>query len=274
MQWRPSRGFLGEDTLLDQILTSLRRQRAHGERRGDGYEEPLGLMTHHLVHDEDCWTFVSHLLKVTRAHRAARWLTVDDIFFAGAPQASPATAASLMNATVHRYPPRALIGDYIRVAVGLLVGVGILSVTPMTWPILVIFGGLTVLFLVFGYRTVQRHLTEVTLDETGIGSSSFFRKSIDWDQLSRMRLRFYGTRRQTTGSGSGGFMELKLWDRSTTMTFDSALDGFEYLAWRATKAARDNGVSLDPASAGNLLQLGIDADSDQPPPGSPLEERF
>jgi len=183
-----------------------------------------------------------------------------------------------MDATLHRYPPRALIGDYIRAAVGLAVGIGILSVTPPTWPILTIFGGITVLFLVFGYRTVQRHLTEVTLNETGVGSRSFFRKSIDWDRLNRIKLRFYGTRRQASGSGSGGFMELKLWDDGTTMAFDSALEGFEYLAWRATKAARDNGVSLDPASAGNLLQLGIDADSDQPPPGiqpgSPMEERF
>jgi len=184
-----------------------------------------------------------------------------------------------MEASFHRYPPRALVGDYVRATVGLLVGLGVLSVTPLSWPILAVFGGLTVLFLFFGYRTVQRHSTEVTLNETGIGSCSFlFRKSIYWSELNRLRLRFYGTRRQVTGSGSGGFMELKLGDRGTTMTFDSALEGFEYLAWRATKAARDNGVSLDPASAGNLLQLGIDADSDQPPPGTPrppsTEERF
>ncbi len=177
-----------------------------------------------------------------------------------------------MTAAQLHYPVRALLGDYIRSGVGLLVGLGVLLTTPPSWAILLIFGGLTVLFLLFGFRTVQRHATEVTLSDTQVGCNGFFAKSIEWGQLSRIRLRFYGTRRQASGSSSGGFMELKLSDRGTTMTFDSALEGFEHLAWRATKAARENGVSLDPTSAGNLLQLGIDADSDQPPPGTASEE--
>ena len=44
------------------------------------------------------------------------------------------------------------------------------------------------------------------------------------------------------------------------------MQGFNYIAWRAAKAARDNGVSVDPTSAGNLLALGFDADGEMPPP--------
>jgi len=76
MRWRPEREFRGEDALLDQILTDLCRKR----QGPDSGAEPLGLMTHHLVHDEDCWTFVSQLLEETQAHRAARWLTADEVF--------------------------------------------------------------------------------------------------------------------------------------------------------------------------------------------------
>jgi hypothetical protein len=50
------------------------------------------------------------------------------------------------------------------------------------------------------------------------------------------------------------------------MTLESSIGGFEYIAWRAAKAARENGVSLDPTSAGNLLEIGIDADEDKPAP--------
>jgi len=76
IRWRPERAFLGEDALLDQILSDLHRERAHSEVSA----APLGLMTHHLVHDEACWRFVSNLLEVTLAHRAARWLTADEVF--------------------------------------------------------------------------------------------------------------------------------------------------------------------------------------------------
>ena len=61
-------------------------------------------------------------------------------------------------------------------------------------------------------------------------------------------------------------MQLTLKGAGASMSLESSIDGFEYIAWRATKAARENGVSLDPASAGNLLELGIDADQDQPAP--------
>jgi hypothetical protein len=50
------------------------------------------------------------------------------------------------------------------------------------------------------------------------------------------------------------------------MTFESNLQGFDYIVWRTARAARANGVSLDPASAGNMLTLEIDPDDEAPPP--------
>ena len=53
---------------------------------------------------------------------------------------------------------------------------------------------------------------------------------------------------------------------AATLTYDSGIDGFDFLAWRAAKAIRENGLSIDPTSAGNLLSLGVDADQETPPP--------
>ena len=49
--------------------------------------------------------------------------------------------------TVYRYPPRSLIGDYLRAGGGLLVGIGVLAVSPSSVVVLIIFGGVVFRFL-------------------------------------------------------------------------------------------------------------------------------
>ncbi|MFQ6016978.1 MAG: hypothetical protein ACE5KF_02175 [Kiloniellaceae bacterium] len=165
---------------------------------------------------------------------------------------------------VYRYPGRSLIGDYIRSFIGLAVGIGALLSVPLSPAIIAIFGALTVLFLVFGLRTVQRQLMKVAVTNDEICSAGLGTRILPWTALERLKLRYYGTRRpQQGGLGGGGFMQLTLKGGGASMTLESSIDGFEYIARCAAKAARENGVSLDPTSAGNLLDLGIDADSDR-----------
>ncbi len=45
-------------------------------------DEPTGLLTHHLEHDEPCWAFIDRLLEETRGHPAVRWLSAEEIFAA------------------------------------------------------------------------------------------------------------------------------------------------------------------------------------------------
>ncbi len=169
---------------------------------------------------------------------------------------------------VFRYPLRALVGDYIRSSIGVAVGLSVLLTVPASTTIIVIFGGVTLAFLIFGLRTVQHHVMQVALTEEGLGCRDFRTRALPWDDLSLVKLRFFGTRKQAARDDGSGFMQITLKGAGVSMTFESSLEGFELLAWRATKAARDNGVSLDPATAGNFLQLGIDADGDVPPPGN------
>ena len=165
---------------------------------------------------------------------------------------------------VYRYPARVLTGDYVRSAVGLIVGVGVLSTTPASTAIIVVFGGVVVLFGLFGMRTVQRHIMKVAVTDEEICGASFGTKVLSWGELERLKLRYYGTKRQ--GRGGGGFMQLTLKGRGSTLSFESSIEGFRYIAWRAAKAIRENGRSVDPTSAGNLLAIGLDADDDEKPP--------
>jgi hypothetical protein len=89
---------------------------------------------------------------------------------------------------------------------------------------------------------------------------------LPWDELRALKLRYYGSRRQRSRGEGEGFMQLTLRGKGASLTLESSVEGFEYIAWRAAKAARDNGVSLDPTSAGNLLDIGIDIDAEQQAP--------
>jgi hypothetical protein len=59
IDWRGSRSLVNEDALLDLTLRLLQDRR---KAMTDG-TEPLGLLTHHLVHDDAIWAFTDALLQ-------------------------------------------------------------------------------------------------------------------------------------------------------------------------------------------------------------------
>lgn len=76
IDWQGTRGFMGEDRVLEQVLAHLRARRAGAADR----EEPTGVMSHHRFHDEGCWAFLEKLLARTRRHPAVRWLAAREAF--------------------------------------------------------------------------------------------------------------------------------------------------------------------------------------------------
>jgi hypothetical protein len=64
MDWRTRRSHPAD--VLAARLADLVRQR----RRFPG---PIGILTHHLVHDEAAWTFLADLFRLTARHDAATW---------------------------------------------------------------------------------------------------------------------------------------------------------------------------------------------------------
>jgi hypothetical protein len=75
MTWRPVRGFAGGAAVLGRLVAELGHR-----RRAGGPAGPLGLMTHHLVHDEAMWAFLRQLVGVLRRHPAVKWPPIEDIF--------------------------------------------------------------------------------------------------------------------------------------------------------------------------------------------------
>ncbi|MCA0927873.1 polysaccharide deacetylase family protein [Ruegeria profundi] len=59
IDWRGTRGLTAGDKLIAQTVNLLRDRR---EGRTDN-AEPFGVLTHHLVHDQDIWTFTEGLLR-------------------------------------------------------------------------------------------------------------------------------------------------------------------------------------------------------------------
>lgn len=78
IDWKRSRRFPGAGPVLGQVTSHLIKRRSH-EADAD---EPTGLLTHHALHDEDCWTFLQEFLNSTKRHPAVRWLPTREVFAA------------------------------------------------------------------------------------------------------------------------------------------------------------------------------------------------
>ncbi len=190
--------------------------------------------------------------------------------------------------TLHRYPTRSLLGDYARALVGLGLGTGILVSVPWTPVVLLIFGGATGLFLVFGLRTLERQLVRVRLDRDMIRSTGLRTRVLPWRSLERFSLHYYGARRQTRrlpGQRRAGYMQLTLRGSGkgsgkgsgVTLRLESSIEGFETIVRHALEAARENGITLDSTSTANLAELEIafeaDPEADDPEGPDPAEEK-
>lgn len=76
--WHRGRGFVGMAAAIGQLVDHLRARR---EGPVDT-SEPTGILTHHLVLDEDGWRFLAGLADRIRGSGAADWLRVETLFAA------------------------------------------------------------------------------------------------------------------------------------------------------------------------------------------------
>ena len=158
---------------------------------------------------------------------------------------------------VLRYPPKSLIGDHIRAAIGLAFtltpAIALGEWTGAHW----ILVPLAALFAGFGFRTWRRGRQTVAWDATGVSLSGPGAARLAWDEMRDFRLAFYSTNRDRTG----GWMQLKLASTAGRVRADSSGENFAGLVAAAHAAARARGLVFDPATAENLQAMGIDAGS-------------
>ena len=76
VNWREHDRFVGTERAL-QLLTDHLEARRTGQADA---KEPTGLLTHHLRHDEEAWTFIDQLLAFGARHPVVRWRSAAEIF--------------------------------------------------------------------------------------------------------------------------------------------------------------------------------------------------
>jgi hypothetical protein len=71
--WRAGRGLADPDALVADLARRIAQRPMAGA-------EPIGLLTHHLVHDEAVWTFCEGLLEHLAGHAGVRFAPLDAMF--------------------------------------------------------------------------------------------------------------------------------------------------------------------------------------------------
>ncbi|NTF90695.1 polysaccharide deacetylase family protein [Agrobacterium rhizogenes] len=71
MDWHGTRGGRPHGELVEVLVGELKK-------RFDGNDEPIGILTHHLVHDAFAWDFIDTLFQETAGHAAIDWRPVGD----------------------------------------------------------------------------------------------------------------------------------------------------------------------------------------------------
>jgi len=167
-------------------------------------------------------------------------------------RAEPADAAET-GFSRHAYPASAMAGDYLRAAAGLVPAGILLTSVPIATVGGIVLASLSAIFGAFAVRTVLRHGTSIEVGANGVRALGLRRCSIAWDELDRMKLGYYSTRRDRRA----GWMQLDLCAGRTRVRLDSRLDGFDAVVRQAAAAAAACGLSLTPATVSNLQALGI-----------------
>lgn len=152
---------------------------------------------------------------------------------------------------IHRYPPRTVLADYGRGVVGAGISGAFWALSPVAMYSVVLFGGLTGLFLLFTLRTAMRQRQRLASDDSGIGLAGSGR-GLSWDALDELRLNYYAVRRNK----GNGWMALTLGAGGRRLRLDSTLDGFDLIVARAFDAAQANGIALSATTRANLAALG------------------
>jgi len=73
LKWKKQVRFIGWESARLRFDLQMTRRRNTGD-------EPLGLLTHHLAHDEGCFEFLEEFLTIAAHHEGAEWPEVTGLF--------------------------------------------------------------------------------------------------------------------------------------------------------------------------------------------------
>ncbi|WP_420548492.1 hypothetical protein [Curvivirga sp.] len=158
-----------------------------------------------------------------------------------------------------RYSKQGLMWDGAKGALGLfLVVLPLVMGQPVTWLSWILYG-LAAIFIVFLGRIYIRAVTEITHDHEKLKQLKPISKTLEWDKLNKLKLRYYSTKK----SGENGWMFLQLKAENISINLDSQLEDFDEILHRASEAAARKELSLDPVTLDNLNASGINTPMDR-----------
>lgn len=73
IKWKKDRRFIGWESARARLDLQLCRRRTNPS-------EPLGILSHHLAHDDGCFAFLDELLIIAAHHEGAEWPRVKSLF--------------------------------------------------------------------------------------------------------------------------------------------------------------------------------------------------
>ncbi|HVJ53675.1 MAG TPA: hypothetical protein VM689_14500 [Aliidongia sp.] len=152
----------------------------------------------------------------------------------------------------HTYPRAALLADYARASVGLVLAT-MAILLPLHWILATGFGAVAALLLFFGARTLVRQRSRIEISPDGIALIGPFGRRIAWTALDGFRLRYFSMRRDR----KLGWMELLLEGGGKRIAVESQIQGFEDIVTAAAEAAGARRLALDEASETNLAAMGV-----------------
>lgn len=74
MRWKKGARFRGRDRMWAALAAALAERRRTGR-----WEAPIGLLTHHLDHDEAAWAFLAEFLAWSAGRRDLAWASLPDL---------------------------------------------------------------------------------------------------------------------------------------------------------------------------------------------------
>jgi hypothetical protein len=102
MRWRGGARFRGRGRFLKGFAAELRRRRKAGL-----WDAPIGLLTHHLAHDEASWVFLERFLRWTAGRREFAWVALPALIG----EAGEGRAANDRPLQPRRTPDLSLVAD-------------------------------------------------------------------------------------------------------------------------------------------------------------------
>ncbi|MCW5730225.1 MAG: hypothetical protein KIT20_05680 [Alphaproteobacteria bacterium] len=160
-----------------------------------------------------------------------------------------------MTATsVHRYSTSALMPHYVRAITGTAIAGAVLLFTGFSSAMLWVAGPLCGLFLAFGAVTALRQATRIEVSSTGIRAIGPLSREILWEDLVRVDLRYYSTKRDR----SDGWMQLKVGGGGGgPIRIESTIGDFGQVVRAVAREAAARGVRLSESSAANIEALAM-----------------